>query len=225
MEATIYPVIVDRRQPEDTAQLLLGLDIPATVGDLKTGDEVWDSPFGLVGVEEKTWDELLTLGDRIDDQLMRCIDSFAVPILMVKGEVRELWGKALPVKYGNPVKIDFDRLDNNLFEWQMRGLFIKHCPQPEMRVYRLAGLWRWTTKPTHRELFARHRKMPNLGRLSARAEVLASLPTVGIKRASTLAAVASPLRAMFGWDAKAWASYLGSKKAAERIVALLEEKP
>lgn len=226
MAASVYPmIIVDRRQPEDTAQFLLGLDIPAKVDDLITGDEVWDSPFGPVGVEEKTWDELLTLGDRIDDQLMRCINEFAVPILMVKGEVRELWGKALPYAHGNPVKIDFDRLDNNLFEWQMRGLFIKHCPQPEMRVYRLAGLWRWTTKPTHRTSFARQRKMPNLKRLSARAEVLASLPSVGIKRASKLAAAAVPLRAMFGWDEKAWASYLGSKKAAAKIVALLAEKP
>lgn len=218
-------ITVDRRQPPETTQLLLGLDIPARVDTLVTGDETWESPLGSVGVEEKTWDELLTLGDRIDDELSRCIDSFAVPVLMVLGEIREEYGLAVPTSYTSPVKKDFDRLDNNLFEWQLRGLVLKHCPQPANRIYRLASLWRWTTKAEHRTVFVRQRKLPNLGKLGPRAEVLAALPTIGIKRATTLAKVEVSLSSMFGWGEGTWASYLGSRAAAKKIMGLIRGRP
>lgn len=183
--------------------------------------------MGRVVVEEKTAEEMATSamfgGGRADDQLRKCVENAELPVLMILGSLKDVYGNfTIP---GSSVKIDFDRLDNWLLTWQLRGVVIKHCPQPEMRVYRLASLWHYTVKPEHRTEFVRQRKIPNLGKLGPRAEVLASLPGIGVKTASKLSGVHASLLDMMSWPEGAWTSYLGSRAKAKRVMALLLETP
>ena len=218
-------VTVDDRQPPETAQLLLGLDIPTRIERMLWADEKWDSPMGLVAVEEKTVEEIggSVLYGRQDRQLTACVANAEVPVLMILGELKERGGYLyLP---GSPVKVSFDLVDNWIFEWEMRGVFRKSCPRPETRVHRLASLYQWTQHPEHREVFVRQRKLPNLRELRGRAEVLAALPGIGVKRAATLSGLSEPLTGILTWDEGVWTSHLGSKAAAKKIVKLLEEVP
>lgn len=206
-------ITVDDRQPSETTPMLLGMDIPAKTERMVFGDEAWDSPMGRVVVEEKALSDLLTsaLGTgRLDEQLVLCVDGSDIPILMILGEVGERWGTVTTLHGGwKPVKYDFDRLDNLLVEWQLRGVIIKHCPDPEHRVFRLASLYNFTTKQEHREFFVRQRKMPNLGRLGGRAECLASMPGIGAKRAARLAEFPASLRDMAAWPLGTWKAHVG----------------
>ena len=218
-------VTVDDRQPSETAQLLLGLDIPARIERMLWADEKWDSPIGLVAVEEKTVEEIggSVLYGRQDRQLTACVENAEVPVLMILGELKERGGYLyLP---GSPVKVSFDLVDNWIFEWEMRGVFRKSCPRPETRVHRLASLYQWTQHPEHREVFVRQRKLPNLRELRGRAEVLVALPGIGVKRAAKLSATATPLQEMLTWEDDQWAAHLGSRVAARKITALLKEGP
>jgi ERCC4-type nuclease len=185
--------------------------------------------MGTVGVEEKEVGELVTAAmstGRLDEQLSKCVDTYEVPILMTLGTYDEKYG-ALVDRHTRfrPVKIDFDRLDNLLVEWQLRGLFVKSCPDPGSRVYRLASLYNFTTKPEHRAFFMRRRKMPNLKKLSARAELLTTLPTIGIKRAASLAALPYTLHEILNWSENEWTAWTGTRAGAKRIMALLAQEP
>lgn len=207
--------------------LLSGLGLDAVVRPLDFGDYAWECPLGYTVLERKEANDLVTSiqTGRLDDQMERCLSGAEVVILLREGHYGERGGKIfIP---GSPVDMDYDRVNNLLLKWQARGVLLVDSPSPSSTHMRIASLYHWSQVhgPDFQEVMPRRRRLPNLGRLSEHAEILAGLPGIGTKRAELLAAQA-PLRDILGaWGEDEFVSVTGSRALAKKVVALLEEAP
>ena len=232
MESERAMIYVDDREPPYTETMLRGAGVEAETKRLAAGDYKWGSPFGPVLVERKEAGDLVSsfYSGRLDDELYRCLEASALTFLLIEGEVSEVGGKiALPgVKRKRWVEMlqnsgDFDGLDNHLVSWQLRGVVIKHSPNAATTIYRLVSLFGWTMKEDHSKTVKRQRRLPNMGRLTERAELWAGVPGIGPKKAVTLAAAGS-LREVLAWNEEKLAQTLGPAQA-KKTAQFLDEEP
>lgn len=80
------PLIVDDRQ-DGRFTKALRQHFTVTVKHLSSGDLVWTSPLGRVGVEDKDLKDLASSlrNHRLDDELRRLVATYAIPVLLIRG--------------------------------------------------------------------------------------------------------------------------------------------
>lgn len=160
-------LLVDDRQDERFTEGLRGW-FTVSVKHLDTGDLVWSSPLGRVGVEDKCFNDLVQSRNngRLDDELRRLTAAYAVPILFVRGPVE--WRG-----YGSPWTDS--SVSNLMFGRQLHGVY-SYWTQARAYIDQaraLYELWDYTQKhKVGKEGVRRERKLDYAGPLGAREETI-----------------------------------------------------
>jgi hypothetical protein len=143
---------MDYRQPAWMSPHLEQHNFQVCVKNLSAGDFAWSCPLGRVGVEDKPLTALLTdrASGRLDDELRRCVETYAIPILLVRGWPRiqksgELWFPPHQQKYHK--NWNLTNLDNLLFGRQLHGVYVTWCYTDRSLGGRLASLYEYTQQP------------------------------------------------------------------------------
>lgn len=160
-------LLVDDRQDERFTEGLRGW-FTVSVKHLGTGDLVWSSPLGRVGVEDKCFNDLVQSRNngRLDDELRRLTAEYAVPILFVRGPV-EWRGFGAPWTESS--------VNNLLFGRQLHGAYVYWTRASSYidQAHALHDLWEYTqTHKVGKEGVRRERKLAYDGPLGAREEVI-----------------------------------------------------
>lgn len=105
----------DRQDPRFTRALGSVFDV--RVKHLPTGDLVWSSPLGVVGVEDKCLNDLKSsrANGRLDDELRRLVERYDVPILFVRGHEVHLQHSWPESSYSN---LMLKRQLHGVFTWR-----------------------------------------------------------------------------------------------------------
>lgn len=208
------PIFADTREPDYNANKLVELKFQVIRMLLLTGDYIWQSMLGLVVIERKTVEDLIAsiIGGRAYDEFRRVIEMADVPILLVEGYMGEFEGKVKTSwDKGQTLKYPYDVVSNFILTWQMAGMYVVFSPRKQTTPHRIASLYDLTQKETHHSLAPkRARLLPILGPLTAKAEVLAGLPKVGVVKAPQLVSKGS-LKQIFGWGVNRWKKEIGVK--------------
>ena len=180
-------LVYDDRQDESLVEAIANTGYFHLVKrHLITADYVWGHPtLGEVGVEDKEIHDLTgsRLNGRLDDQLRRLVERFAVPVLFVRGTT--VGGHA--DRYGwepSPV-------ENLLLGRQLHGLYVYRAPGSDAGAAdSLVALHRYLLTAGNMEGVRREKRLTYKGALSARAEVIYNVlgQVPGIKNRRGLAA-------------------------------------
>ncbi len=194
---------------------------------LAFGDYVWQCPLGLVAVERKTINDLLgsIKSGRAATEFQRTIEMSDLPILLVEGKMGEYEGK-VSLEWDQEWakgKWDYDAISHTLLTWQLAGMNLVFCPRPQTTHIRLASLYRYTQKPSHLSTLGAKEKILQLPKkLGLRAQVIATLPHVGPKKAELFARKYS-LEHLFQLSEEGWVNLMG--KYGHEISELIKETP
>lgn len=216
-------LVVDDRQ-DDRFTRALGEYFDVKVKHLKTGDLVWSCPLGSVGVEDKCMPDLLASlqNKRLDDELRRLIDGYAVPILFIRGHAP--WGNKFTA-------ISADSLEKLKFGRQLHGIYVWQAGETdEEAAASLAELYKYLLHPRTDGIdgVRRERKFAFGGPLGPRAEVIYGIlgMTSGVRNRRSIAlsiAQATPLSAFMRWDAWDFEAAGFSRHMAAKLVGVLRQ--
>lgn len=190
---------------------------------LATGDIVWSSRMGRVGVEMKGMEDLLTSHQegRLDDELYRLQREFAVAVLLLTE----------PLGYDVDVPpiggFSWHAVDNLLVGRQLKGIIVARCNEvgPAQRIDKL---YRYLERPQQRVIRPRERHFPAMGRMSARAETIYRLLQAvrGIRNKAEIAermAGSHSLADVTAMTAKSWHEAGFTKLMAGRLAKFCRE--
>jgi hypothetical protein len=222
-------LLVDQRQdPKFTKALTEFFSV--TERTLKTGDLVWTSPLGTVGIEDKCVADLAASqsNKRLDDELRRLVDSYAVPILFVRGySMRGSIYRAAR---------DEASIANTLLGRQFHGVYTFQVAAPYDEA--AEGLWRlheYLALPRRAgiEGVRRERKFAFSGPLGPREETIYGIlgMTSGVRNRRSIAvqiAKSTPLSEFLRWtawdfEAQGFTRHMSAKLAG--LIRTLEEPP
>lgn len=226
-------VLVDDRQVDWYAPALKAVDIDIKVRRLAVGDLAWTCPLGRVGVEDKPTTALMgdRVNGRLDDELRRLVEAYAIPILMVRGSPRYDASGGVIV-FGTEVydRWNHSSIDNLLLGRQLHGVYVTSVPYDNLVGERIASLYDYTQIVAPLEGVRRERQYAYLGPLSEAAEcVYLILGFVGNLRnrrgvAEHLAGVCGGLAGVLALDEEQLRRRFGfSKLMASRTAAKFQE--
>jgi len=224
---------MDCRQPAWMQPHLEQHNFQVYVRRLLAGDFAWSCPFGRVGVEDKPLTALLTdrRSGRLDDELRRLVQTYAIPVLLVRGWPRiqkdgRLWFPPHVAKFYQDWT--FANLDNLLFGRQMHGVYLAWCRNDASIGGRLASLYAYTQEPQQspstRPSFLSWRE-PLTGKALVFYTILGLVKGIRNRRAVAERLTATiPLVEFLGWSQATIGAYLRlSPLMAGRISAMLTE--
>lgn len=191
-----------------------GIDVVTET--LPQGDFAWWCPKGLVLVERKSVTDLessLSSG-RLYEQLTRCAEVAAIPILMIEGKIGEYVyvrrgkGKSRPSQ-----RWSFVQIDHTLLKWQMKGVYIAHSMTNSDTPNRVLRLYEWTQKDTPSSIVPP--LLPPPQPRDSRLRTLMTLPGIGAKKGGLLLKSGSLMDILFMPEERL-AEWVG-KAAAKRV--------
>ena len=191
-------IIVDIHEPAQ-AQSLIGQSVPCTVEDLNGNgfaDYRWQDYAGaFVHVERKTWGELLTSVDHVEDQLRRhlsnqtesslrlILEGIAIPVAAGTASLRPTNRDAIYVKgHQSSIRLSL------VYAWLYQiGKYVEiyTTPNYEATCIALVAFYKGDQKEEHTTLHRYIKKVdfhPNV----QVTQLMGLLPNVGAKRAESL---------------------------------------
>lgn len=222
-------LLVDVRQDKVFTRALTE-HFTVTERTLKTGDLVWTSPLGTVGIEDKCLADLAQSqsNKRLDDELRRLVDTYAVPILFIRGYV-DTGSKYRPSRDGPSIA-------NTLLGRQFHGVYTYQVSDlPAYAAMALARLHGYLAQPRTAGIEGVRREKRYLfnGPLGPREETIYGILglTPGVRNRRGIAvqiAKDTPLSAFLRWGPWEFESAGFSRHMATKLAALittLEEPP
>lgn len=216
-------LIVDHRQDWKFTAALRG-HFNVVEKQLACGDLVWSCPLGTVGVEDKCMADLMASlqNKRLDDELRRLVDTYAVPILFIRGTAP--WGN----RYAN---ISQAALEKIKLGRQFHGVYIWQAPEkPDPAATSLAELYDYLSKPRAAgiEGVRRERKVAFGGPLGPRAEVIHGIlgMTLGVRdRRGTALRIAetTPLSSFLSWSVSDFQFAGFTTRMAQKLTTVLTQ--
>ena len=140
---------VDSREPEDIRMKLM--ETGWMQSQLSCGD-FWffDVDYKKVGIERKSVDDFLaSIGDRLANQIERCLDSYDVVILMLEGNWRKA-EVANNIMTGRGTNYNTWAMAWNFIRSQQhKGVTIEITLNPGHTIQRLNELYAWYQSSSH----------------------------------------------------------------------------
>lgn len=219
-------LVVDRRQDPKFTRAL-GAHFTVTEKQLRTGDLVWSCPLGIVGVEDKCMADLAASlrNKRLDDELRRLVDTYAVPVLFIRGSAPYTDGFT-HFEQDTLEKLKLGRQLHGVYVWQSRDV-------PLLAADSVKALYDYLATPKQGgiEGVRRERKYGFSGPLGPREEIIYTIlgMTQGVRNrrmVATQIAEATPLSEFLNWTASdftfvGFSAHMSIKLAG--VIAKLEE--
>lgn len=225
MESTSPVLAVDDRQHDAFTQALRSY-FEVKTKHLPAGDLVWSCPLGSVGVEDKVFTDFTASmrNGRLNDELRRLTEMYAVPILFVRGPVVQ------------------NRFDHSAFGWseemvskallgrQLHGVYTWRTVADSYvdQAASLFHLWDYTQRLERGfEGVRREKKLVWHGPLGSRAEVLygilGGVGGVRNRRGAAIALAHHSLCELTSWGPTEWVAAGYTKHMAQKLTATFKE--
>jgi len=215
----------DRQDPRFTAALR-GL-FAVTVKHLAAGDFCWSCPLGSVGVEDKRFLDFSASirNKRLDDELRRLTEMYAVPILFVRGPVEQ--NHFDRSQFGWSV----DSVEKALFGRQLHGVFTFWAYEAvtySQQASALWNLWDYTQKIDRGfDGVRREKKLLWNGPLGRRQEtvynVLGGVGGIRNRRGVAIALANHRISELVTWTPTEWLAAGFTRHMAQKLTGAFAE--
>jgi hypothetical protein len=215
-------LLVDYRQDKKFTEALR-MHFAIVEKQLAVGDLVWTCPMGTVGLEDKCIPDLIhsQSNKRLDDELRRLVDSFAVPILFVRGFFDS------GSRYRPPR--DEASIANTLLGRQLHGVYTYQVPAaPRLAAEAVRRLYEYLQRSQANGIdgVRRARLLTFAGPLSPRAEIVYQILGMagGVRNRRALAARIAqdtPLSKFLRWGPFDFEACGFSRRMATKLAATM----
>lgn len=215
----------DRQDPKFTAAMAEHFDVK--VKHLGTGDFAWSCPLGSVGVEDKRFSDFTASlrNKRLDDELRRLTETYAVPILFVRGPIVQNHYDPHPMGWS------VDIVNKTLLGRQLHGVYTywaHDLPDYASQAWGLWSLWDYTQKLDRGfEGVRREKKLLWHGPMGSRAEtiygILGRVGGVRNRRGAALALAHHPLSELVTWGPTEWQACGFTKLMSQKLTGAFGE--